>query len=104
MRDDLHIYRHSTKSLLLNSFSFCKVTPAGGLGKKWKVNLFPVPSSESFRMARFAPTRGNIHPKLYLEEYVEGKVICITVAVHFQHPVSYLSVAAIIISTLWIAN
>ncbi|XP_042871815.1 nucleolar protein 6-like [Penaeus japonicus] len=61
-----------TTHLGCESRPLLQVTPAGGLGKKWKVNLFPVPSSESFRMARFAPTRGNIHPKLYLEDYVEG--------------------------------
>lgn len=50
-----------------------QVAPSGGLGKKWKVNLFPVPPPEMFRMGRFAPTRGNLHPKIYMENYKEDK-------------------------------
>ncbi|XP_063610087.1 nucleolar protein 6-like [Penaeus indicus] len=50
-----------------------QVTPSGGLGKKWKVNLFPVPPSEMFRIGRFAPTKGSLHPKLYMKNYKEDK-------------------------------
>ncbi|XP_071514441.1 nucleolar protein 6 isoform X1 [Panulirus ornatus] len=42
-----------------------QVTPSGGIGKKWKVNLFPVPPSESFKVSRFSPGRSNLQPKWY---------------------------------------
>ncbi|XP_068242070.1 nucleolar protein 6 isoform X1 [Palaemon carinicauda] len=42
-----------------------QVTPASGIGKKWKVNLFPVPDATSFKLSLFSPERWTVTPTWY---------------------------------------
>ncbi|KAG7161793.1 nucleolar protein 6-like [Homarus americanus] len=45
-----------------------QVTPSGGVGKKWKVNLFPVPPLQSFKATRFSPERSNLQPEWFFNK------------------------------------
>nr|XP_045581475.1 nucleolar protein 6-like [Procambarus clarkii] len=49
-----------------------QITPSGKIGQKWKVNLFPVPPPESFKVRRFSPERSNLQPRWFFSE--EAKV------------------------------
>ncbi|XP_045117348.1 nucleolar protein 6-like [Portunus trituberculatus] len=42
-----------------------QVTPSGDFGKKWKVNLYPVPDQESFKLKKFSPERSNLEPQWF---------------------------------------
>ncbi|XP_050699179.1 nucleolar protein 6-like isoform X2 [Eriocheir sinensis] len=48
-----------------------QVTPSGELGKKWKVNLYPVPDQENLKISRFSPERSNLQPKWFFPGDVE---------------------------------
>ncbi|XP_063886940.1 nucleolar protein 6-like [Scylla paramamosain] len=42
-----------------------QITPSGDFGKKWKVNLYPVPDQESFKLTKFSPERSNLEPSWF---------------------------------------
>ncbi|XP_066977982.1 nucleolar protein 6 [Macrobrachium rosenbergii] len=75
-----------------------QVTPAGGIGKKWRVNLFPVPDTTSMKLSLFSPERWTVSPTWYFsderakEEEYEATPHCnwssaidVVMQDHFQH-------------------
>ncbi|KAK3881250.1 hypothetical protein Pcinc_014302 [Petrolisthes cinctipes] len=54
-----------TTHLGVSSRPTLQVTPSGDIGKKWKVNIFPVPPAEFFKPSRFLPEKCNLNLKWF---------------------------------------
>lgn len=52
-----------------------QIVPSGDLGKKWSVNLFPVPDHEHLKISRFSPERSNLQLDWFFPGEVESNIL-----------------------------
>lgn len=49
-----------------------QITPSGDIGKKWKINIFPVPPDESIKPSHISPEKCNLQPEWFHGHADEG--------------------------------